>query len=54
MKAYHCYMKDDPDAGECIVFAGKPSEAKMLCFALSGRLSAFQPHFPKTLQYWGL
>ena len=30
MKAYHCYMKDDPDAGECIVFAGKPSEAKQL------------------------
>ena len=30
MKAYHCYMKDDPDAGECIVFAGKQSEAKQL------------------------
>lgn len=30
MKAYHCYMRDDPDAGECIVFAEKENEAKML------------------------
>lgn len=33
MKAYHCYMRGDPDAGECIVFAGKPSEAKKLYMA---------------------
>lgn len=30
MKAYHCYMRGDPDAGECIVFAEKESEAKKL------------------------
>lgn len=30
MKAYHCYMRYDPDAGECIVFAEKESEAKKL------------------------
>ena len=33
MKAYHCYMKDDPDAGECIVFADNTSGAKKLYMA---------------------
>lgn len=33
MKAYHCYMKDDPDVGECIVFADNTSGAKKLYMA---------------------
>ena len=30
MKAYHCYMRGDPDAGECIVFDDNASEVTKL------------------------
>lgn len=33
MKAYHCYMRGDPDVGGCIVFADNTSGAKKLYMA---------------------